>query len=322
MTSTIQTTPITREKVRRLMEAAKALPHIDTTQIESTEYDWNQPHHFSTDHLIALEIFSKKICLQVAKTFETLCTGDFEVTTTETKQYFAVALNDIISAEQQDHYFLPIVSDEQEDCGFLGISPGTAVTLVEQMLRETDGGNSENRPLSELEEVILHDLLSSILDSVSVLFAQNGQKIQRAMKIKKSGWPVDLPTLEDLTTINFQVQSEEFQVELNLTIRSSILDPIVGLTDHQGPRLTDKQVSNLIMKQAHKAPVEVVGQLAACSINLSDMLSLEPGDIVLLRKKVTDPIDVIINRKPVLRAYPVSSLDKYALLIHKEDESV
>ncbi len=321
MTPATDTNVITREKVRRLMEAAHKLPHPDNTAIDFTEYDWNQPHHFSTDHLIALDIFSKKICLQIAKTFETLCSGDFEVTTSETKQFFAVALNDIISSERQDHYFLPIVNAEQEDCGFLGISPATAVTLVEQMLRETDADSSEDRPLSELEEVILHDLLSSILDSVANLFSQNGQTVQRTAKIKKSGWPVDLPSLEDLTTINFQVNSEKFQVEMNITICSNILDPIVGLDHHHGPKLNQKQISNLIMKQAHKAPVEVVGRLASCSINLSDMLSLEPGDIVLLRKKIHDPIDVIINRKPVLRAFMVNSVNKYALLINKEEEN-
>lgn len=308
---------LTREKIRRLVRAARNIPAPDKVNIESTEYDWNQPHHFNPEHLISLEIFSKKMAAQFTKTFETLCTGEFQVATAQTRQFFACALNDIVSLERQDHYFLPFMNEETEDVGFIGISPQTAVILVGQMLRETEPDDSGEHILSELEEMILLDLISSLADSVASLFTANGFNMKRSGKVKKSGWPVDLPSLEDLTAIDFKVTSESVDVSVNFVIRSTVLDPIVGLDDHKGIKLTPKQTSDLIMKQAHKAPVEVVGQLSASTIYLRDLLDLVPGDLILLRKKITEPLDILINNRPILQGYPVACMGKHALIIDK-----
>ena len=56
-------------------------------------------------------------------------------------------------------------------------------------------------------------------------------------------------------------------------------------------------------------------QVASLSLRLSDILALEEGDIVVLDKAISEPIDILLQNKPAFQAHLAADAGKYALVI-------
>jgi len=116
MTDTMNDKNLTRNKLRQLIELAKGHVPPEQTPPDTTPYDWQQPHHFSSEQLVALDAFVKKLAEQTAETFDSLRQGNFETTLTSTTQHFACAIAKAIPTEQPEHYFLPFATTDNNLC--------------------------------------------------------------------------------------------------------------------------------------------------------------------------------------------------------------
>ena len=62
-------------------------------------------------------------------------------------------------------------------------------------------------------------------------------------------------------------------------------------------------------------PVSITAQLASTVLTLEEALNLEAGDILLLDKKVNEPIELITSGRTALLGRPAKSAGKYAVVI-------
>lgn len=61
--------------------------------------------------------------------------------------------------------------------------------------------------------------------------------------------------------------------------------------------------------------VEVTGTLGTCQMTMRDVLELAPGNIVQLKQKVSEPVLLCLNEKPVARGEVVVVNDCFAIKI-------
>ena len=80
-----------RKKIMQLIAAIGSAPN-DDLQIEAPEYNWQQPHCFSTDQLKILGDFSKKLASIATNKLNSFCQSDFTITLESTDQHFAEEL--------------------------------------------------------------------------------------------------------------------------------------------------------------------------------------------------------------------------------------
>ena len=83
---------LSEEMMHRLRAAVGSRPTEDTTQIEATEYNWNQPHYFDHNQLNKLEDFTENLARAVAEKFADFCHSEFEVKVVSTTQHFVAEL--------------------------------------------------------------------------------------------------------------------------------------------------------------------------------------------------------------------------------------
>ena len=69
------------------------------------------------------------------------------------------------------------------------------------------------------------------------------------------------------------------------------------------------------MRSMHNVPIEVIARFNPASMALNDVMNLAVGDILLLDKKVDEPIELLLNNRPCLLGHPAASLGKYAVVI-------
>lgn len=316
---------LTLDKLKQLFSAASLNTDLEQEQIQdfpdAIDYDWQKPHYFKPEHLEILDAFAEKISHQIEKTFLTLCHGEFTVSVSSIEQYFAKTLCSTVNKEQQKHYFLTFNDDQDKQCGFLSVSLDAAVILIGHMLRDSDTEAGEERKLTLLEESILMDFNSALLDALDVAFVANvAGPVRRDSYLTRGRWPLDFEQLEDLTSITITVENPDGSVEITFTMLSKILEDVVGIKQTTGPAMSPQKSSNIIMQRMHEASVTLTAQLAVASICLNDVMNLESGDLLMLGKKTDEPIELLVNNNPCFTAYPAQSKNRYAVVIAQREE--
>ncbi len=320
MTNPLEDKNLTRDKLRQLIASVRKHVPAEQVQPDAAQYNWQRPYHFNSDQFAVLDVFAKKLADQIAKTFNTLCQGDFSVTIASTSQIYACTIAGNVSTEQHEHYFLPFTTDDNNQCGFVSISPETAPVLVGHMLRDSDIGAREDKKLSELEESILMDVTIAMVDALATTLKENsGPVIQKSSNIIKGKWPLDFDDFKDLTSITVTANHPDGTTELTFIILSDILEPVLGIKARPDQEFSAREIRNMILQSMRDAPIEVAAQLSSASMCLGDVMNLCVGDILLLEKKIDEPIEVLLNDRRTLRAYPATSSGKYAIVIAPPD---
>ncbi len=319
MTNPFKDKSLTKAKLKKMIETARSYVDAKPKQYEYEEYEWHEPHHFNQDELATIENFTKKVNREIIKAFGNLGHGEFLSEMTEMDQKFASTLIEIVNTDHQNYYFLPFQGPDETDAGFIGVSPESASTIVDMMLREIE--KQERKFLSELEETILMDVAASLVDALSCVFEENESKLVPGSAFKKATWPVSFHGLEDVALFDFEVSSDQGQsVNFYFAILSDILDPVVGISTKMPKRPTQKQILDLIMKSLHKAPMEITARIISQNIKLQDLLDLQKGDLLVLNKRAVEPIEILLNNQQCMYAYPAAASGRYAVLIKEMDK--
>lgn len=321
MTETIENKSLTHDKLRRLIDVARKDSTVDETQqIESTDFDWTHPHHFSIESLTTLDFLAKKIEEKTADILDNLCQGPFIVTLKDITQHFASFMAAEIPISQQNHYFLPLTTEDETHCGFVSFPIETAYILVALMLREVEQTDNQDRKLSGLEDSIIVDNIHALTEGLSNILTKSGApEVLTAKNFAKGVWPVEFEGLEDLTSIAYNVKSSSGEFEFTFTLLSTILDPTVGVKLLQETDQTPQQITKTIMNNVNKVPIEVKARMCTASIELDDVINLKPGDLLLLERKIAEPLEVLLNNRQCFKAFPATLTGKYAIVITPHD---
>ncbi|MBE0534914.1 MAG: FliM/FliN family flagellar motor switch protein [Phycisphaerae bacterium] len=311
---------LTREKLRRLISLARSHPAPEPASVESTDFDWTRPHHFRPEHLAALDLFRRKTVDKITDTFEALCPGPFTVTAEPVEQYFASFLAARIGAHQQNDYFLVLNTPEEKHCGFLCFTTDAATRLIAMMLREAEYIEAPERKLSTLEESILMDIAGAVTDSfMEVLQRFGGSSLIKDRSFAKGVWPLNFEGFNDLACLRYRVQYPQGSLDLTYTLLAGVLEPAAGFEASNRKPATAQELSEKMMRNMHKVPIALAARLCCGAIELDDVMNLRPGDVLLLPKKVAEPMDILLNEKKTFNAYPATFYGKYAAVIAPPD---
>lgn len=65
----------------------------------------------------------------------------------------------------------------------------------------------------------------------------------------------------------------------------------------------------------YDAPVDITVEMGTVDITVEDLLSLKAGDIIETDRRVKEPVDVLLNGRPLLKALPGALGSRYAIRI-------
>ena len=328
MTDT-STSKLTREKIQQLLAAVGSGPAEDNTQIEAQEYNWRQPHYFTAEKLTKLNAFMETVAAEMAKRLTGLCHSNFDVTVNQIAQHFADEFLNPTSEEQNNYYYLAFGTDQnhnpqtQKDappqpsnqCGLVGASLKTAITLTTQLLGDAETQEASDRPLSELEESLLSDAASAVVNALADSYT-NWNFTPDAVVVRAQ-LPLDLQGTEELCKITFNIKKEDVEnsCEVYLLILSERLEPVVTKVAQTAPKFSQKDIANAMQEHLYQMPVSLTAHLGSAMLTFEETISLQINDIVLLDKKVYDPIKIIAEGRTLLKGRPAKSAGNYAVVI-------
>ncbi|MHC4625722.1 MAG: hypothetical protein ACYTDV_01960, partial [Planctomycetota bacterium] len=141
---------LTRKGMQQLLAAVGSRSAEETAQVETTEYDWYDPHYFSVNELSKLDAFAETAARAMARKLSDFCHSKFEVTITSVSQHFASRLAGTISRAERKDYFVPFGTEPEHSCGFVGMSEQTASAWAQEVLGDSESEKDAPRALSAL----------------------------------------------------------------------------------------------------------------------------------------------------------------------------
>ncbi len=305
---------LSKEKIQRLLAAIGSRPAADTTTIEAADYDWHQPRRFNREQLTRLDDFAKKVSKMVVKKFSTLCRGDFDVKVDSVTQHFADKILDQALNSEQNDYYLAFGTTQDQPCGVIGIPPQAAFVLVTQLLGDTDSEKDSKTDLSQLEESLLFDIACAIVEALSD--AHTGWAFQPAKNIVRGLLSLELQGTEEFCRIALNIRKTDSDgAEAYALIFSSSLERIVGKSGQQAGQFPAEKISKAILGHLQKMAVCVTARLSSTVLNFEELMSLQAGDILLLNKRVDEPVELMVNDKAFFLGRPAKSAGNYAVVV-------
>jgi len=328
-----------RDKIRQLLAAIGSGAAQDTTHIETIEYDWRQPHYIKNSQLKRLNDFTESIAEIIAEKFAGVYHSDFNVTVASITQHFAGDLYDQILNGGQNNYYLAFGTDQENLFGFISVSEQTATAWVAQLLGEAESekdaknSDSQDQPgkaLSQLEETLLFDIASAIVESltISLRSLSADYDVRPAKAPVKNCIPIELSEIEEMCKIVFNIEkaAPSGKAELPTLTDSevSLLVPCSRMVHHWGvvgtiteadKKLSADDISKAILDHLQRMPISVSAQLGIAVLSFEQIMGLSPYDVLLLNKTIDETVELIVEGQTLFLGQPAKSAGQQAVVI-------
>ncbi len=317
--SSTPTQSLDKAKLQRLLSAIGSSPAAPPEQYDAVEYDWKCPHYFSIRQRAALANFVGDVASKAAVRLTSLCRADLRVKASSTTEHFTHdILNEAAKQETGSHYLIFAAADEQV-CGFIDIPPQSAMAWAAQLLGDSDLSTGTDRELSELEESLLSDAAMALVRAFSDSF--DDRDFQPITRITR-----DVPTLpfqdtDELCRIALEAKKANADngSTANLVVLSRELLPVVGPGREISAAVTAEDTSRAIMGHLLQMSIVVKVVLDTAMITLQQAMHLESGDILLLNKKLNEPIRLLVDGQTIMYGWPAQSESRYAFVAAEGD---
>lgn len=198
---------------------------------------------------------------------------------------------------------------EQAGCVFWDAP--AAVAAVERVLGSQP--SATDRPLSGIERDILLQLFTGICTAV-------GQALSLQIEALRV-----VPDPDELRSWDSAEASDYHRLSLVLGIegpdgQSAVSLYLPGMSDGgEGAGL--EETPSILSSHMERVPVDLEAVLGATEIRLSELLSLQEGDVLALDEHAGTPIQVHIDGRPRLRAHLGTSRGQLALRILRVEDA-
>ncbi len=308
-----------QEKLQQLLAAIGSRPAPPSEQPDVTEYDWTLPRCFNTGQLAVLQDFAKGVAANAAARFSDLCQSNFSVTISSITEHFALDILNKTGEENQNDYYLTLAGAEERLCGFIHIPLPSAMAWAAQLLGDSETNTNPDRQLSELEESLLSDAAFAFIEAFSDSFENS--EFQAVNKVTRELPQLPFQDTDELCRITFETKKADTEEgsTAHLVILSQELLVVAGRDNETTDQSTAEDASKAILNYLLDIPIVVTTLFASTTVTLEQAISLKQGDILLLDKKLDDPIELIVNDRAVLYGWPVQSEKRYAVVVAEGD---
>jgi flagellar motor switch/type III secretory pathway protein FliN len=169
-----------------------------------------------------------------------------------------------------------------------------------------------------LEESLLLDIASDIIEALSV--SSRSYEFQPAQAIVRGQLPLELRVTEELCKITFAFEKADSENpdkfgEAHLLILCDTLEPVLGKAAQVADGFSAEDVSKAILDHLQQIYVSVTALLSSTVLTFEQIANLQVDDILLLDKRIDEPIELTVEGLTILHGQPAKLAGKYAVVI-------
>ncbi len=279
----------------------------DDKKIDIKPYDFKRPNKFSKEHLRTLQMIFEEFSRSAA----TFLSG-----------YLRTMVQiDVISSEQLTYYefnnsitnlmILGIVDfSPLSGSIILGLYGNTAYSIIDRIL----GGNGQeeynSRNFTEIELVLMEQIIKELVGYLRDPWSNFLDLRPTLQKIETNAQFAQIAASNEavaLLTMNIKIgKNEGYMI---VCIPHMVIEPIIARLSTRfwfsTPNTSvDTQDTKNIEKEIEYTYVTLKGVLGKAEVKVSDIVHLLSGDVIQLKNKVSDGVDIYVEDKKMFKGIP------------------
>ena len=309
------TNPLSKERIQDLLATLGSQSEQEADPKEAREYNWQEPSCFSRDQRVKLEDFTKRLATAMAERFSSFCSSRFDIAITSISFYFTGEFLSRQSESESEYYILPFARDHKPPCGWINLPERTAIIWARQLLGDAESESESNVTLSHLEESLLLDLTSALVEAFCATHANID--VHPTGPLLKNERPLRGRDTEELCKIAFDVKKTDSEEgsSVSFLILCEELNAVVGKASQAFDAFSPEEISKAILKHLQDMPVVIAAQLVSTELTFEEVATLQMNDVLVLDKKVHEPVDLRIDGRTIFHGWLAKSAGKYAVTI-------
>lgn len=315
MTEAGENITLSRDQLRDVLAAARDNAPVDESDLEVFDYDWKRPRQFNDTHHAIFSQFCKPLAGNLAELFSEVCNDPSRVTIPQVKEYYCDGIRKEF-CDKKKNYYMIFADESNREVGVLILPHLSAIQWTAKMLGDTNPEVSEDYEMSNLEESLLIDLCENLLGKFSdSLIKQELAGIRCLSVLSDRDWPIECLDYDEFSLLQLQVEHSESSVEASLVIMSSYFGPMLEITFPDERQSNNQQIKDAVISNLNKIPIEVDVLLGKATVAVSNLMNLTEGDVLILDRKASEPIEALIEDKVFFHGFPAKSSNRYALAV-------
>lgn len=288
---------------------------------EVSNYDFRRPNRISKNQVRTLssvhESFAEVFGYYLVSKLQTVVS----ITVTSVDQLFYSEY--ILSVSNPSClYVFDIVGTDGS--GILEVSPQLALTIVERLL----GGSAEQMPktrtITPIEQAVVRGIIEHALSDLRNAWRSIAEIDFRFQRLEMEADFVQVaPASEIVIVVSFDVNVGVHTFLMNLCFPTFALEEVLAKLNRQqvttavGRQSPKRMRENMqiLNQQISTTYLPIIAELGKTSITVGDLMELKVGDVIKLKKRVNEEIEIIIGGKRKLAGRPGSVDGKRAVRI-------
>jgi flagellar motor switch protein FliM len=203
----------------------------------------------------------------------------------------------------------------------LEINPIIVFTLIDRLFGGPGKAPDKTRDLTDIERVVIERVMNRSLDILKEAWDNIIQIKPKLEFIEMNPLFTQIvsPT-EMVVLVSFRAQLGDNEGLLNLCFPFLVLEPIINkLSAHYWFAGTAKEVTQDVIQRTidrvEKASLNISVMLGKTDIRVGELLELQPGDVIMLDRKVNHPVEILVGSKKKFLGRPGVTGSKMAVQI-------
>ncbi len=286
-------------------------------------YDFKRPERVSTDQIRSVEMMHEVLARKLGASLSAYLRTIVDVKLASVEQ---LTYQEFLMSLPNPTCFNLLRCEPLDGSMVLEINPSIVFPILDKLL---GGGHGDphipDREMSDIEwRLISHvttDTLTFLRECwkpiMDIDFMVSGRESNpMLMQI--------VPPNEVVILVCFEIKMGDSSGMLNLCIPFPVIEPKIGdfstiQTWFQTRRTSDAALENAKLNEGVKsAPLKSIVYIAKTHIKMRELLQLKPGDLIMTKKDVTEPLMMTIGDRPKFWVYPGQHRHYKAVRVHHE----
>lgn len=286
-------------------------------------FDFRRPNTFNREYARTLQVVNETFARHFATVLTTTLHGTASVTLTSVEQ---LTYDEYVRMTPNPAFLTLMSLEPLSGVAIFQLPIRLAMLAVDRLLGGPGAGQQPERPVTEIESVLLTDLVARLLRELSYAYASLTELHPRVEKVESSLQFVQVATASDLVVVvSFDVRLGEESTAASLCLPFAALHPVLDSVTTQtmfADRSGDsRRAAQLVEQRLSSAAVEVAVRFRSVRMTSNEILDLQVGDILPLRHPLTVPLSVRTASRVVAAAMPGSAGKRLACRIVEDPTS-
>jgi flagellar motor switch protein FliM len=281
-------------------------------------YDFRRPTALSREHIRALQIifetFARQSTTLLTSTLRSVCQlGLVSVEQVSYDEYVSTLANPTVM------HLLSI--DPMPGVGVLEFTPLVAMTAIDHLLGGPGGPDQPERPLTEIESVLLRGIVHRMLGELRYAFYSVSPIQPEVVQVEYNPQFAQATAPSDMVVVaTFELRVGAAEAVATLSLPYNSLVPVLdaaaghGITSER-ERIVREQAALAVRQRLDNVPLDVSVRFQPARLTPRQILGLSVGDVIPLPHPSHEPLAVMVAERTLAQAVPGTRGKRLACLV-------